>query len=171
MSVGNWKTFAAIVLLSLTIIGYWYYRQPRFVAGDRLPDFSFTLTEGRTVRFSDWTGKYVLIHFWGSWCGPCREENRELSRIYAEFRERNFDIISVGIEQTRYAWEQACQIDGLVWPHHVVESQHFNGPLAERFHVRAIPTTFLVSPEGVIMGVNLPPVQIERMLREAFKGT
>lgn len=171
MAAGNWKTAVAIVLLALTVWGYWKYRQPRFAAGERLPDFSFTLESGKTVHFSEWQGRYVLIHFWGSWCGPCRAENRELTRLYATYRERNFDIISIGIEQTRHAWEQALQADGLVWPNHVIELERFDGPLARRFQVRAIPTTFLVNPEGIIMGVNLSPAQMERMLREVLNGT
>lgn len=171
MAAGNWKTVVAVALLALVVLGYWKYRQPRFAAGERLPDFPITLESGKTVRFSEWRGRYVLIHFWGSWCGPCRTENRELTRLYAEYRERNFDIISIGIEQTRQAWEQALQTDGLVWPHHVIELEHFDGPLAQRFRVRAIPTTFLVNPDGVIMGVNLSPAQMERMLREALGGT
>ncbi|MCS7037717.1 MAG: TlpA disulfide reductase family protein [Saprospiraceae bacterium] len=171
MSVGNWKTAVAVVLLVLTVLGYWKYRQPRFAAGERLPDVAFGLSDGREARLSEWRGKYVLVHFWGSWCGPCRAENRELSRLYAKYQERGFDIISIGIEQTREAWEQAVQTDGLVWPHHVLELERFDGPLARRFQVRAIPTTFLVNAEGVIMGVNLTPEQIERMLREALNGT
>lgn len=171
MSVITWKTAVGVALLALIAFGYWKYRQPRFVAGERLPDFSFTLESGQEAYFSQWRGRYVLIHFWGSWCGPCRNENRALARLYAEYRERDFDIISIGIEQTRQAWEQAIITDGLVWPNHLLELDRFNGPLARRFQVRAIPTTFLVNPEGVIMGVNLQPVQIEHMLREALEGT
>ncbi len=168
LPVWNWKTAVAILLLILVVIGYWQYRKPRYAAGDRLPDFSFTLDDGRAVTFSDWQGQHVLIHFWGSWCGPCRAENRELTRLYATFHERGFDIISIGIEQTREAWLSAREKDGLVWPHHVLELRRFNGPLATRFHIRAIPSTFLVNPQGVIMAVNVSPIQIERMLREAL---
>ncbi len=171
MAAGTWKTAVAVALLALTAFGYWKYRQPRFAAGERLPDFSFTLENGKTARFSEWRGRYVLIHFWGSWCGPCRAENRELTRLYAEYHERNFDIISIGIEQTHQAWEQALKTDGLVWPNQVIELERFDGPLARRFRVRAIPTTFLVNAEGVIMGVNLSPAQMGRMLREALGGT
>ncbi|MCS6928511.1 MAG: TlpA family protein disulfide reductase [Saprospiraceae bacterium] len=167
MPIGSWKTAVAIGILLLGGVAYWKYRQPRFVAGDRLADFSFTLADGRQVHLSDWKGKYVLIHFWGSWCGPCREENRELRRLYAKYRHVNFDIISIGIEQTRRAWEQALQTDSLVWPHHALELERFQGPLAKHFRVRAIPTTFLINPQGVIMGVNLSPYQLEHMLRKA----
>ncbi len=169
MSVRAWKILVAALALSLLVLGYWKYRQPRFVAGERLTDFSIPLADGRTARFSEWRGRYVLLHFWGSWCGPCRVENRQLARLYAEFRSYPFDIISIGVEQTPLGWEQAIQNDGLVWPHHVLELERFDGTLARYFRVRAIPSTFLINPDGVIMGVNLSPEQIERMLRDALR--
>ncbi len=165
----HWVGVFVALLIVLLGWGYWKFRQPRFVAGQRIPDFTVTLADGRAVPFAQWRGQYVLIHFWGSWCGPCRAENRELRRLYSQYRDSKFDIISIGIEQTRYAWEQAIQTDGLIWPHHALELERFKGPLADFFNVRAIPTTFLVNPEGVIMGVNLSVPQLERMLTEAFE--
>ncbi|MFM7155634.1 MAG: redoxin domain-containing protein, partial [Bacteroidota bacterium] len=71
-----------IVALAALLFGIWKYRQPRFGAGDIAPDFEVTTVEGTKVRLSDLRGKYVLLQFWGSWCGPCRQENPFLTDLY-----------------------------------------------------------------------------------------
>jgi peroxiredoxin len=134
------------------------------VAGEKAPDFSITMINGAEVRLSDLRGKHVLIQFWGSWCGPCRAENPHLADLYQKHRHTGFEIISIAIEQTPRAWQQAIQSDGLVWKYHTAEFNQFNGPLAKLFNIHSIPATFLINPDGVIMGVNLHADQMDKML-------
>jgi thiol-disulfide isomerase/thioredoxin len=161
----------ALVLLA-AVLAFLFYRsrQPRFVAGEQAPDFSAVLADGKTVRFTDLRGKYVLVQFWGSWCGPCRAENPYLAGLYKQYHPQGFEIFSIGIEQNAKAWQRAIESDGMVWAYHTIELDRFDGPLAALFNVHSIPSTFLINPEGVIMGVNLQPDQMDKMLQTALAG-
>ena len=156
----------AVVVVAALLYTWFQYRKPRFIAGDHAPDFGVALADGRQARLSDLKGKYVLLHFWGSWCGPCRAENPELTAIYSRYRDQGFDIFSIGIEQTKLAWQKAIERDSLAWGLHAMESADFGGGVARMYNVKVIPSTFLINPDGVIMGVNLPPDQIEKMLSQ-----
>jgi peroxiredoxin len=160
---------AAVLVAALLFV--WYnYRQPRFIAGDKAPDFEMALPDGQKVRLSDLKGKYVLLHFWGSWCGPCRAENPALAAIYEKYRGLGFEVFSVGIEQNPEAWRRAIERDGITWRYHSMESGDFGGGAAKLYNIKVIPATFLLNPDGDIMGVNLPPEQIEKTLAERLAG-
>lgn len=145
---------------------FYQYRQPRFVAGEKAPDFSVTLANGEALRLSDLKGKHVLLQFWGSWCGPCRAENPHLAELYRRYQNTGFEIVSIAIEQNPRSWQRAIETDGMTWKYHAAEFSQFKGPVAQLFNVHSIPTTFLINPEGVIMGVRLSPEMIEKMLRQ-----
>lgn len=155
----------AAVLIAIAF-GIWKYRQPNFSGGDQAPDIAITLANGQQAKLSDLKGKYVLLQFWGSWCGPCRLENPQLVRIYQKYHEKGFEIFSVGIEYKESSWKKAIENDQLEWPYHSMESANFDGPLAKKFNIKSIPTTFLLNPDGVIMGVSLHPDYLEKMLSE-----
>lgn len=156
----------AVTLAAVFVVAWCRYRQPRFIAGDKAPDFEATLADGQKTRLSDLRGKYVLVHFWGSWCGPCRAENPSLAAIYQQYGGQGFEIFSVAIERKSGAWQRAVEKDGLVWKYHVVETGDFSGSLSQLFNIKTIPATFLLNPDGNIMGVNLSPEQIEKTLAD-----
>ena len=156
----------AAILIAAMVFAWYRYRQPRFIAGDKAPDFEVTLADGQKARLSDLKGKYVLLHFWGSWCGPCRAENPHLAAIYQQYRGLGFEIFSIGIEQTEQAWRRAIEHDSLIWRYHTVESGKFDGGVARRYNIKVIPSTFLINPDGNIMGVNLSSEQIEKTLSQ-----
>jgi thiol-disulfide isomerase/thioredoxin len=156
-----------IALIAVAIaFSVWKYRQPRFSGGDQTPDIAIQLANGQQAKLSDLRGKYVLLQFWGSWCGPCRKENPYLVQLYNKYHDKGFEIFSIGIEQNSNAWKNAITNDQMIWPYHAMESMEFNGPLAQQFNIKSIPTTFLLNPEGVIMGVSLNPDYLEKMLSE-----
>jgi peroxiredoxin len=160
------RTLIIIALLGALAYFFYQYRQPRFKAGEQAPDFEVALMNGEQVKLSDLQGKYVLLQFWGSWCGPCRKENAELVPLYQKYHDRGFEIFSIGLEQNARAWQNAIVQDGLVWKYHTMESAEFLGGRAQQFNVHQIPTTFLISAKGVIMGVDLKPEYINKMLSE-----
>lgn len=163
MKSGFWRLGIVLLLIAGALLFY-RYRQPRFVAGEKAPDFTTTLAGGETFRLSDLKGKYVLLQFWGSWCGPCRAENPHLAQLYAKYHDKGFEIVSIAIEQNPRNWQRAIQSDGMVWKYHTAEFEYFKGPLAKMFNIHSIPTTFLINPEGTIMGVNLEPDMMEKMM-------
>ncbi|MBC7775986.1 MAG: TlpA family protein disulfide reductase [Phycisphaerae bacterium] len=160
------RTLILLALLALVALIFYKYRQPRFVAGEKVPDFEVGLLTGERAKLSDLKGKYVLLQFWGSWCGPCRKENPELVALYQKYHDRGFGIFSVALEQNPRAWQNAIAQDGLIWKYHTMESAEFKGGRASQFNVKSIPATFLINREGVIMGVNLKPDYIDKMLGE-----
>lgn len=167
MKFNPWRALILVAGVCIAIL-YYRYRQPRFVAGETAPDFEVTLSDGRQGRLSDLKGKYVLLQFWGSWCGPCRAENPYLLELYHKFHARGFDIFSVAIEQTPARWQQAIAADGMEWTYHAAEFERFKGPVAQLYNIHSIPMTFLINPSGVIMGVNRPPDEIDRLLTAAL---
>ena len=163
----KYRRYGLIAASAIVIIfSIWKYRQPRFNGGDQVPDIDVTLLNGQHAKLSDLKGKYVLLQFWGSWCGPCRQENPLLVQLYQKYHEKGFEIFSVGIDMNPAAWKNAIKNDHLEWPYHTMESAKFDGPLAKQFNIKSIPTTFLINPQGVIMGVNLIPDYLEKMLSE-----
>ncbi len=170
MNKSTLSRLGLIALAAIVLFTWYWYRLPRFRSGDRAPDFEITLIDGRTAHLSDLRGKYVLLQFWGSWCGPCRAENPALAKIYKVYGGKGFDIFSIGIERSAQAWKRAIQQDGVLWPYHAMEPQSFSGNVARMFNVKSIPTTFLLDPDGVIIGTNLSPEQIEKKLSDQLAG-
>ena len=155
-----------IVALAALLFGIWKYRQPRFGAGDVAPDFEVTTVEGNNVRLSDLRGKYVILQFWGSWCGPCRQENPFLTDLYRRYHEKGLEIFSLAIDVNTRSWQNAIINDRLGWPYHAMEPRDFSGPVTTLYNIKSIPTLFLINPEGKIMGVDLANEYMDRMLSE-----
>lgn len=160
------RTLGLFALLALVALIFYKYRQPRFVAGEKAPDFEVGLLSGQRAKLSDLQGKYVLLQFWGSWCAPCRKENPELVALYKKYHARGFEIFSIALEPSPRSWQRAIVQDSLLWKYHAMESAEFDGGRAKQFNIKSIPATFLLNHEGVIMGVNLKPEYIDKMLRE-----
>ncbi len=155
-------------------------RQSELINGKPAIDFKAELLDGKTLQLSDFRGKYVLIDFWASWCRPCRKNNPKLVKLYeqmsvAEFKDANgFEIISIAVKDKDHTLEAAIKKDALIWPNHVMDSpmqQGFdNGQIAEKYDVQEIPSTFLIDPNGIIIGVDLSVKKIEFLLLEKLNN-
>lgn len=168
---GFW-ILAGVLLLAL--FGKYLYLKPRFVQGEVAPEFSAPLPDGRTFSLSDLKGDYILLDFWGSWCGPCRQANPGLVSIYKEFdtgvstQKPGFHLVSVGVETNAKRWAAAIAQDGLEWPYHLMDTDLFKGTIAKLYGVREVPTTYLIDPDGMIIGVNLDEDELRKTLQEAL---
>ena len=122
--------------------------------GGTAPDIDLPDPKGQNIRLHSLRGKYVLLDFWASWCGPCREEIPNLKAIYADFHERGLEIYSVSLDDKREAWEKALSELGMPWLQ-VSSLQGWDCPAAKRYGVTSIPRMYLLDPEGKIVAVNL----------------
>jgi len=121
--------------------------------GETAPDFETTLIDGTPFRLTEQQGKYVLLDFWGSWCPPCRKENPKLVKLYKEYGEK-LTIVTVALEKDDRHWKRASQKDGFVWKHQIVDQNKFvlMSAIARKYGVTEIPTKFLISPKGKLIG-------------------
>lgn len=162
------KTIIVLVVLIAGVFGWRYYRQPRYITGEKAPDFEVTLQNGEKARLSDLKGKYVLLQFWGSWCGPCRAENPHLHELYQKYHDKGFEIFSIGIESNPEQWQRAILRDGMVWKYHASDFKTFDGGIAQQYNIKSIPATFLINRDGQIIGVGLDPDDMDKKLSKAL---
>ena len=138
--------------------------------GQSAPIFSQNTPEGKKVSLADYRGKYVLVDFWASWCGPCRAENPVVTKVYNEYKGRNFDILGVSLdnEKSRAKWVKAIADDHLAWTQ-VSDLKGFENAAAQRYAVQSIPQNFLVGPDGKIVAVNLHGAELRATLAQLIK--
>lgn len=137
--------------------------------GKEAMDFVQNDTAGIPVRLSSFRGKYVLIDFWASWCGPCRLENPNVVKAYQKYKDKGFHIVGISLdrENDKPRWMKAIHDDGLFWTQ--LSDLHFwKNAVAVQYGVQAIPQNFLVDPEGKIVGKNLRGAALEKKLEEIF---
>ncbi len=135
------------------------------------PAIAFTQnnTEGVPVSLSSLKGKYVLVDFWASWCGPCRAENPNVLKAYNKFKDKNFEIIGVSLDSSKDPWVKAIEKDGLPWIH-VSDLQGWKNAVAVEYGVRAVPQNFLLDPQGMIIAKDLRGEELEKTLGELIKN-
>jgi|SRR5690554_711313 len=124
--------------------------------GAKAPEFSGPTPEGDTLALSDALGKYTIIDFWASWCKPCRDENPNVVEVYKKYHDKGLNIIGVSLDRPnqKEQWLKAIEDDGLDW-YHVSNLQFWNEPMIKDYNIRAIPATFLLDENGIIIDKNL----------------
>lgn len=136
--------------------------------GQQAPEISLPDPNGNIVSLSSLRGKYVLVDFWAKWCGPCRQENPNVVRMYHKYKDKGFDVFGVSLDRTKEDWLQAIHEDGLEWTH-VSDLKYFNSEAAVIYNINAIPFSVLVDPNGIIIGKNLRGKGLEKKLSELFE--
>jgi peroxiredoxin len=136
--------------------------------GKEAPEFVLPDVKGKMVRLSSFRGKYVLVDFWASWCGPCRQESPNVVRAYNKFKGSKFDILSVSLDDNKDKWLGAIEKDQLTWTH-VSDLKAWESSVVRLYQVEGIPATFLLDPNGVVVARDLRGDALEKKLEELLK--
>ncbi|WP_276090210.1 TlpA disulfide reductase family protein [Pedobacter sp. JY14-1] len=135
--------------------------------GQTAPDFTIPGLDGGQVSLSEFKGKYLLIDFWASWCMPCRQENPNVVKAYRAFKDKNFTILGISLDKDANAWRKAIADDGLTW-NHGGELKDFDSDVARKYQIEAIPSSFLIDPQGKIIAKNLRGAELEAFLSKTL---
>ncbi len=135
--------------------------------GSVAKDFTQADTLGQPVTLSSFRGKYVLLDFWASWCGPCRQENPNVVRNFQKFKDKNFTVLGVSLDNPgqKERWLDAIKKDNLTWTN-VSDLQGWGNVVAQQYKVQGIPQNFLLGPDGTILAKNLRGPDLEMKLCE-----
>lgn len=139
--------------------------------GNMAPDFVEKDVTGQPVTLSQYRGKYVLLDFWASWCGPCRQDNPNLVKLYNRFKDKNFIILGVSLDRPdgKDAWLKAIKDDQLTWPQ-VSDLKGWESGVPKLYGVRSIPRNFIIDPTGKIVAMGLHGGPLHRFVEQLFAG-
>ncbi|MFL5746759.1 MAG: redoxin domain-containing protein [Niastella sp.] len=138
--------------------------------GKPAQEFTQSTPDGKQVKLADYKGKYVLIEFWASWCGPCRAENPNLLKQYKMYNSKGFDILSVSLDKEKEPWLKAVEHDALPWTQ-VSDLKGWSNEVAVLYGIRAVPASFLLDPTGKIVATGLRGETLNQKLESLFGKT
>jgi peroxiredoxin len=138
--------------------------------GSQAPVFTLKNTKDESISLASFKGKYVLVDFWASWCGPCRKENPNVVKAYQTYKAKNFTVLGVSLDggdNAKQKWMDAIAKDGLLWEQ-VSDLQGWQSTVAQVYKVTAIPANFLIDPAGKIIARDLRGEELNQKLKSLF---
>jgi peroxiredoxin len=132
------------------------------------PDLTMTDVNGKQISISDFKGKYLLVDFWASWCGPCRQENPNVVAAYNKFKNKNFTILGVSLDEDKAAWLKAIKDDHLEWAQ-MSDLKQWESAAISAYHFDGIPFNVLINPEGKVIAESLRGEELQQKLNEVLQ--
>ena len=145
-----------------------YIRLAEFKVGSDMPDFELPDKDGNMFKFSSLRGKYVLVDFWASWCGPCMREMPNVVKLYKECKGKNFEIVGISLDQKKDAWLNAVEKNKMKWIQ-VSDLKSWATLPVKLCNVSAVPYTILVDPDGKVIALDLRGEELIRKVKEVLK--
>lgn len=136
--------------------------------GKQAPEISLPNTDGNEVSLSSLRGKYVLVDFWASWCAPCRAENPNVVKAYNTYKDKNFTVLGVSLDDNKDKWLEAIKDDGLTWTH-ISDLKGWQSVVVRTYMIQGIPANVLLDPDGKIIGRNLRGPELQETLKRTLQ--
>ena len=139
------------------------------IIGTKFTDITENDTEGNAHKLSEYCGKgnYVLIDFWASWCGPCRQEMPNVKKNYEKYKSKGFNIVGLSFDNNKEAWKKAIADMGLEWTH-LSDLKGWRTVAASTYGINSIPSSYLVGPDGTIIAADLRGEKLGEKLGEIY---
>ena len=136
--------------------------------GQPAPEIALSDPKGKIITLSSFKGKYVLVDFWASWCGPCRGENPNVVQAYEKFKKKNFTVLGVSLDESKEDWEDAIKADNLNWQH-ISDLKKWESTVVSTYKIEGIPYNVLVDPNGIVIATELRGPALEETLKKFIK--
>jgi len=157
----------SFLLLALLLLGS-IVSSAQVKVGQKAPDIILPALNGDSVSLGDLKGKVVLVDFWASWCGPCRQNNPNLVKLYSRYQDKGFEILSVSIDKKAADWKKAVNTDNLKWIQ-VIDDKGWEASTTLVYGVDAIPASFLIDKDGIVRAINPEGSDLDHKIKKLIK--